>query len=228
MAAIPTRRCKAFWTSISGTSRLEAPVGGRPLRRFSRALRVEARFLQTPLTLARSAFGEANGKDSVASLRAAISDCCRPPINPNESPIIRCVILGEPFFFRKEEWITGPQDWSCSIVQGKTYDSAVPAGEGLLDEVRLRLRAPRVQQPARGPATAAVIEAPRFGSPITLTPRLGQGSFRMLVMDAYRGRCAVTQERTLPVLEAAHIHPYSRGAGHSLRNGAVATDNFCP
>jgi putative restriction endonuclease len=38
-------------------------------------------------------------------------------------------------------------------------------------------------------------------------PRLGQGAFRLLVTDAYQRRCAVTGERTLPVLDAAHIRP---------------------
>jgi hypothetical protein len=32
--------------------------------------------------------------------------------------------------------------------------------------------------------------------------------FRVLVTDAYQKRCAITGERTLPVLDAAHIKPY--------------------
>lgn len=80
--------------------------------------------------------------------------------------------------------------------------------------------------PTLGPATDAVIAGPRFGSPITVTPRLGQGAFRMLVTDAYHGRCAVTQEKTLPVLEAAHIHPYSKGGDHSLRNGILLRNDL--
>ena len=45
----------------------------------------------------------------------------------------------------------------------------------------------------------------RYGKPILVQPRLGQGAFRLLVTDAYQRRCAVTGERTLPVLDAAHI-----------------------
>ena len=33
--------------------------------------------------------------------------------------------------------------------------------------------------------------------------------------------CAVTGERTLPVLEAAHIWPYSEGGKHELSNGLL-------
>jgi putative restriction endonuclease len=44
--------------------------------------------------------------------------------------------------------------------------------------------------------------------------RLGQGAFRLLVTDAYQRRCAVTGERTLPVLDAAHIKPYAASGPH--------------
>jgi putative restriction endonuclease len=72
-----------------------------------------------------------------------------------------------------------------------------------------------------GPATIAAAENARYGNPITVRPRLGQGSFRVLVTDAYNRRCAMTAERTLPVLEAAHIRPYSRGGKHELSNGLL-------
>ena len=41
----------------------------------------------------------------------------------------------------------------------------------------------------------------------------GQGIFRVLVTDDYRRCCAVTGERTLPVLAAAHVRPYAEGGG---------------
>ena len=43
----------------------------------------------------------------------------------------------------------------------------------------------------------------------------------MLVTDIYHRRCAVTQERTLPALEAAHIRPYGEGGEHEPRNGLL-------
>lgn len=45
---------------------------------------------------------------------------------------------------------------------------------------------------------------------ILIRHRLGQGAFRVLVTDAYQRRCAISGEKTLPVLEAAHIRPYSQ------------------
>ena len=51
--------------------------------------------------------------------------------------------------------------------------------------------------------------------------RLGQGAFRVLVTDAYQRRCAVTGEKTLPVLEAAHIKPYAEEGPHRVSNGIL-------
>lgn len=53
------------------------------------------------------------------------------------------------------------------------------------------------------------------------SPRLAQGAFRVLVTDNYDRRCAVTQERTLPALEAAHIRFYRAGGGHEASNGLL-------
>jgi putative restriction endonuclease len=50
-------------------------------------------------------------------------------------------------------------------------------------------------------------------------PRLGQRSFRLAVLDAYDGACAVTTEHSLPVLDAAHIKPYGEGGAHVVSNG---------
>ena len=42
-------------------------------------------------------------------------------------------------------------------------------------------------------------DAERAGRPMTIRPRLGQASFRLAVIDAYGGQCAVTTEHSLPV-----------------------------
>ena len=39
--------------------------------------------------------------------------------------------------------------------------------------------------------------------------------------DAYDRRCAVTGEKTLPVLEAAHIKPYASLGPHRVSNGIL-------
>jgi putative restriction endonuclease len=73
----------------------------------------------------------------------------------------------------------------------------------------------------QGTATVAAIESGGFGRPQIILPRLGQGLFRILVTDAYTRRCAITGERTLPALEAAHIKPYSVVKRHEVSNGIL-------
>ncbi len=51
--------------------------------------------------------------------------------------------------------------------------------------------------------------------------RLGQGTFRMPVTDSYQRRCAVTGEKALPVLDAAHILPVGKGGQHRLDNSLL-------
>ena len=63
--------------------------------------------------------------------------------------------------------------------------------------------------------------AARCGEPVLVRPRLGQGTFRVIVTDAYQRRCAVTGERTLPALEAAHIKPFAEGGSHEPNNGLL-------
>jgi putative restriction endonuclease len=62
---------------------------------------------------------------------------------------------------------------------------------------------------------------PRFGKELIINPRLGQGGFRVMVMDEYARRCAITGEKTLPVLEAAHIKPYAENGPHQVSNGIL-------
>jgi len=48
----------------------------------------------------------------------------------------------------------------------------------------------------------------------------------VLVTDAYERRCAVSGERTLPVLQAAHIKPYTESGPHRLNNGILLRADF--
>ena len=95
----------------------------------------------------------------------------------------------------------------------KTYNTDSAEGLALWEAVNDRLSRPQMAGMAG--------EQARFGEPHLIRPRLGQGAFRVLVTDIYWRRCAVTQERTLPALEAAHIRPYGDGGAHEARNGLL-------
>ena len=62
---------------------------------------------------------------------------------------------------------------------------------------------------------------PLYGQSILRKVRLGQGAFRVLVTDAYTRRCSISGEKTLPVLEAAHIKPYALAGPHTISNGLL-------
>src|SRR5690606_7215557 len=104
-----------------------------------------------------------------------------------------------------------PEDWSTNLVSGKAYDTATPIGKALWEGVQERLIA------GVGLASMTANEDPpaaRFGQPHLVSPRLGQGAFRIAVSDAYERRCAITAERTLPALAASHIQPYAKLGPH--------------
>jgi putative restriction endonuclease len=64
-------------------------------------------------------------------------------------------------------------------------------------------------------------EFPAYGNPILSKVRIGQGAFRVGVIDAYNRRCSISGEKTLPVLEAAHIKPYAISGQNSIANGIL-------
>ncbi len=61
----------------------------------------------------------------------------------------------------------------------------------------------------------------RFGALQTVLPRLGQGSFRVLITDVYKRTCAMSGSHVLHVLDVAHIMPYAKGGKHTLTNGVL-------
>jgi putative restriction endonuclease len=180
------------------------------------------RFALLPLSLAWEAFKEGNGVRSLSEMRDRISRLRRSPIGTAENPPVGCILLAEPFFFGETDWIPVPQDFSLNIVQGKTYSSNDgTTGQALWQAVTERLGAGASENADRGPATIAAVESARYGQPVLVRPRLGQGTFRVIVTDAYDRRCAISGERTLPVLEAAHIKPYGSGGPHDPENGLL-------
>ena len=165
-----------------------------------------------PCSLAWEAFGEANGVRSPQEMRARIARYRRADPSDRSDFLIGCRILTQPFFFEETDWIPVPTSWSPNIVSFKTYDTGDAEGLALWEAVSDRL----VRNDTYG-----LSDEVRFGVPHLVKPRLGQGAFRILVTDIYGRRCAVTQERTLPALEAAHIRPYSDGGEHEAPNGLL-------
>jgi len=171
-----------------------------------------------PVSLAWEAFENKNGTSDYLSFRNAILKYKKSDFRTDPDPTIGCIILSMPFFFDRKDWIPAPEDWRPSIVQGKTYDTETDIGLKLYLQVQSRLQ----HQPQK--ATEIVMEeneAKRYGSAQTVFPRIGQGTFKVMVTEAYHRRCAITGEKTLPVLEAAHIKPYAQNGPHMINNGLL-------
>jgi putative restriction endonuclease len=167
-----------------------------------------------PCSLAWESFGEANGAPSAKEMRARIARYRKKDLHDRSDFEIGCRILTQPFFFEERDWIAVPPSWAPNIVSFKTYNTDDAEGMALWEAVTDRLgRLPF-------PGMAETAQA-RFGEPHLIRPRLGQGAFRVLVTDVYQRRCVITQERTLPALEAAHIRPYVDGGGHEASNGLL-------
>jgi putative restriction endonuclease len=164
-----------------------------------------------PASLVWEAFGTKNGTPSFSEMRKRIAFYRGRPDDPREDYRIGCRVLAQPFFFPEDQWIPIPASFSLHIQQGRRYSSEEEDGRALWEAVMVRV----AQQ------STISIAVPRYGEPTLVSPRLGQGAFRLTVTDVYGRCCAITKEKTLPILEAAHIRPYKDGGAHEVTNGLL-------
>lgn len=168
-----------------------------------------------PLQIAWETFGRLNGVSSFEALRTAIQ-AYRPNdlVGPNTN--IGCRILAPAFFFPRHLWLDLPSSWPRNVQGGKSYSTDDPEILRLWNDL---------QELAPLSTSAATISATepgmRYGSPTLVTPRLGQGAFRIAVTEAYGRQCAISGGKVLPALDAAHIRPYSEGGAHAKSNGIL-------
>lgn len=163
-----------------------------------------------PVSLTWDVFGEKNGTSSIDGFRERMGKYNTNTNRSHMDPIVSSLILTTPFFFEEKDWIPVPQSWANSIVQGKTYDTNTIEGRQLFEDIQQRITLKPVPNLGH-----------RYGEPQIIAPRLGQGGFRVIVTEAYHRRCAITGEKTLPVLNASHIKPYSKEGPHLPSNGLL-------
>ncbi|MBI3609906.1 MAG: HNH endonuclease [Nitrospirae bacterium] len=175
-----------------------------------------------PARLAWDTFGHANGAPDFETMNARIEKYRKPAHrDPRGEYGIGCIIVTQPTFFSESDWIPQPKDWGRPTVQGATFDLTQGEGKRIWEECRLRTQLERYKNAGLAGASVQKEESPRYGEAALVTPRLGQGAFRIEVLDAYGRSCAVTREHTLPVLEAAHIKPYAQKGDHAVPNGLL-------
>jgi len=174
------------------------------------------RFTALPLVTAWDAFGEANGAASLADFVGLIQRNAASAFAANQE--IGCNVLTNVFFLPRSQWIPVDGRMARHVMRGAILSDETEGGRSLWQQV--------VEASISGVAEKAVADERRFGKPFLAAARLGQGAFRALVTDAYKRRCAITGESTLPVLQAAHIQAYSAFGPHQVSNGLLLRSDF--
>jgi len=180
------------------------------------------KFSILPSSLAWEAFGLANGARSLFELHDRIYKYKKTNRISDPDPQIGCIILTMPFYLEEDDWITVPDNWSKNIVQGKMYDTSEHYGKLLYQQIQEVLYSQRFNKNLLREDSVNS----RYGKEQKIKPRIGQGAFKILITDAYHRRCAITGEKTLPVLEAAHIKPFSLDGSHEINNGLLLRRDF--
>lgn len=176
-----------------------------------------------PLDVAWDIFGTRNGVASYLQFRQKIVQYRNARNAFADNPNIGCIVLTDPIFFRREDWIPVPENWHNSIVQGKTYSMEDEVGNWLWQRVEGTLDGYQLYAREDNYKNQLILEEPAppaYRSYLTKV-RLGQGAFRVQLTDAYQRRCSISGEKTLPALEAAHIKPYAESGPHFIANGLL-------
>jgi putative restriction endonuclease len=172
-----------------------------------------ARYASLPVWRAWEVFSQANGTSDEAELLARLARLARRPVTRSDS--IGCVAVNGCVFLDPGSWLDVPPSFNPQNLSGSVIDLDRTEGQHFWSACLERA----VANPLALDWIPDAMERQRHGRPQLVIPRLGQGSFRLAVMEAYGGGCAVTGEHSMPALEAAHIRPFSDGGAHEVPNG---------
>lgn len=178
-------------------------------------------YTELPLSIAWETFGLGNGAPTHLDVWRRITRLRRETPRPGDDPVIGCVLLVEPFFWPEDLWIQDPPGWHPSIQRGRGYDLREGDGLRLWEMVKERMFRARSSTGIGRDASTTTAVPGGYSDPLLQRRRVGQGIFRALITDTYQRRCAITGERALPALEAAHIRPFNEVQGHILTNGIL-------
>lgn len=173
-----------------------------------------------PISTVWEIFGNRNGSDTFDEFLANIRRLRHVERSFEVNPNVGCIVLTNPIFFKKEDWI--PLTWGSGIVQGKGYSTEEHEGKVLWERIQAILHKYTISNQNDVKSQFTINEPiAQYGDSILMKVRLGQGAFRVLLTDTYQRKCAISGEKTLPVLEAAHIKPYAKSGPHSISNGLL-------
>jgi putative restriction endonuclease len=180
-----------------------------------------------PLLVAWETFGQANGCGTVEDLITLIAEHRGERPDPRAALAwnIGCTILTGIYYYPEAEWLDFA--FRPGLVQGKSLDERSEEGARVWHHMQAYLEkehlaggvAPLVQ------TQFSLVEGSAVHRTIPVKERRGRGAFRVMVLDAYQRQCCVTDERTLPVIEAAHIQPYVSPQSNHVQNGLALRED---
>jgi len=173
-------------------------------------------YASLPLSYAWRTFGRDNGVSNSTAFLRAFRKLGGASAGNDPDPEIGCTILAHPFLFDRVDRIPVPRNWKRGIVRGKLYTTDSAEGSALWFLLRERL------QQQSGKMNDLLDALPFHGVEelFTVIPP-GPGVLKLLVTRAYDGRCCVTGERALPVLNVATIRPEKDGGSPLVSNALL-------
>jgi putative restriction endonuclease len=178
-----------------------------------------ASYTEMSIENAWQTFGSKNGAFSQEVMRESIHRLRREGRDGSSNLQIGCIVLVEPSFWPPELWIPAPPDYKVNAVRGSGYDLDSGHGAAIRTQAVSRwgtvTREPEQETPVRR------IIPGGYGDPFLRRVRLGQGALRTVLLNEYGHQCAITYERAVPVLQAAHIRPFSVTQGHSVDDAVL-------
>lgn len=171
-------------------------------------------------------FGYKNGDPTEHAFYQRFANMRQKPLRELDVDVetVGSMVLREAHFWAQEQWLPWGTEmgWHPSIQRSATET----------DQARVRLLFDRVGADALSPPLdfadsflpVAMDERPLIARDVAA--REGQGSFRLRLLEAYSGRCAITGEHTALVLDAAHIQPYLGPRSNHIQNGILLTKEF--
>jgi putative restriction endonuclease len=140
---------------------------------------------------------------------------------------IGCTVLTDVCYYDEAEWYD--LAFPPGLVQGRSFDTDTEAGLRIWEHMLAVLQKRNfLAEAAAITEESFYLVAEEHATYITesVKQRFGQGAFRIMVLDAYNRRCCVSGERTLPVIEAAHIQEFVSTESNHVQNGLALREDI--
>lgn len=174
-------------------------------------------FVSLSISRAWDFFGEGNGVGSIEDLVYRLRSITGESTNDLGDREIGCVLLRDACFLKDDQLLPAPQSFSANIVQGKSYN--YPGEDAVIDVIVQRILSHQESDISEIENLRSL--GPTHGNPRTIIPRLGQAGFKAVIQETYERRCAITNHKIIPTLQAAHILPVANGGQHRVDNGIL-------